>query len=262
MASFTDVLDTVSLSVPRRGEEFDVALSGTYAMDIALQRETAPGSGSWQTVKHYTTANATVAERFASLQAGDKWRLIVVVDTSGTCTATLTAVAGEELSSFVDPSGNVYARLYEGPTFDPVKTPVVLTADGLLNKAQHANRPLILSAVAGFTVDLPAATGSGDVYEFYVGTTLTSNNYIIDGFDTAVALLQGVICGVDDEAEFTWGSEVGADNRISLGGTAHATGGQIGDYIRCVDIATGVYHASGFIHHGTGTEANPFSTAS
>lgn len=258
MASFTGVGDTVSLSVPRRGEAYTVALSGTYDMQIDLQRQV--GTGAWQTFKTYNTANATVSDTFTSPMENEVVRLIVVVDTSGTCTATLTAVAGEQLVKVVDTLGNTLYQIFEGGAIVPTLTPVSLAGAGDLTRAQHAFRPLLLDTAGGLDLDLPVATGSGDVYEFHV-TAATTDAYEISAFDNdAAAIIQGVICGADDNAEFTWAAAA-TDNTVTLGGTAQATGGTIGDYLKFTDIDAGVWHCHGFIHQG-GTEATPFSTDS
>ena len=260
MASFTGVGDNVELSVPRRGENYTVALSGTYNMRIDLQRKV--GDGAWQTVKKYTTANATVADTFSATMENEVMRLIVVVDTSGTCTATLTAVSGEILQTIKDPFGNTLYQIIEGGIILPTRTPVTLTAATTLTREKHAFRPLLLSAAAGFQVTMPAATASGDEYHFYVVTASTSNAYVINAFDSSTTGdINGVIVGVDPPGdEFTWGAQ-GTENQISLGGTSNATGGFVGDYVKLVDIKAGVWHAHGMITQD-GTEATPFGTDS
>ena len=91
MASFTGVGDNVTLRTADRDEAVSVALSGTYNMTIALQREKgSPGSGAFEEVKRWSEANATVAHTYYTESYNESLRLIVLVDTSGTCTATLT----------------------------------------------------------------------------------------------------------------------------------------------------------------------------
>lgn len=41
--------------------------------------------------------------------------------------------------------------------------------------SEHAGKTITLNRAGGIAVTLPAATGSGDEYEFIVGTTFTSN---------------------------------------------------------------------------------------
>lgn len=95
MASFTGVGDTTDLQLTRKGEIASIALSGTYNMEIALQREEgSPGSGAWETLKTWDTADATVAYDWSAQREQEHLRLIVLVDTSGTCTATITDGTG------------------------------------------------------------------------------------------------------------------------------------------------------------------------
>ena len=48
-----------------------------------------------------------------------------------------------------------------------------LTSSTTLIRQIHDGVPLILNAAAGLTITLPAATGSGAIYTFIVGTTVT-----------------------------------------------------------------------------------------
>src|SRR3990167_4920876 len=113
MASFTGVGDNVELNVTDRREAVAIALSGTYDMDIVLQRERgSPGSGAWEDIKHYLEADATVADTYYTRNFNEKLRLYVVVDTSGTCTATLTNASSEEYPNLTlrAPDGTVVMR--------------------------------------------------------------------------------------------------------------------------------------------------------
>lgn len=119
MASFTGVGDNTELQMNLKGDIAAVAISGTYDMTIALQREQgSPGSGSWETLKSWNTANATVAYNHTTTRYNEKLRLIVLVDTSGTATATLTDGGDKLLREELDSAGNVIMRQYEdGPVF-------------------------------------------------------------------------------------------------------------------------------------------------
>lgn len=281
MASFTGVGDNVTLSVPARGETVLISISGTYEMDMEFQRrQGSPGSGAWQTIYTYDLHDDTIADEYVTEQENEEFRLIVTADTDGTATATLTDNSDVDVHVLKDQVGNTLETVKQsGHTFHGTvdvegagefestlvgrqRELVDLTsATAVLTQAEHAGRIMLLNRAGGIDIDLPNATGSGSVYEFVV-VTATTDGYEISAFDVGDDLIQGVICGVDDAAEFTWGSEIGADNTITLGGTGNATGGQVGDYVKLIDVAAGVYHAQGFIHHGTGSEATPFSTDS
>ena len=60
------------------------------------------------------------------------------------------------------------------------KSPIVLDVAAItVNADSHANIPLVFNRAAGVTVTLPAATGTGHSYKFFVNTSVTSNSYKI-----------------------------------------------------------------------------------
>lgn len=268
MASFTGVGDSTEIAVRNKGETVSIAISGTYNMTIKFQRESTPGGDAWETLKTYTTANATVAEDYVTESFNENLRLIVTVDTSGTATATLTEGARTlDTLTLRDEAGRVVAE-YTDNTVDfgdrSLLNPSVvsITADTTLTAEEHSNRTLVFNSADGDTVTLPAATGTGNVYKFFVGTTITSNNDVIQ-VASASDIMQGLIMGADAPGgttnDYNWGTAADSDT-ITLGGTSNATGGIQGDSVVLTDIASGVWSVSGFINQG-GTEATPFSAA-
>lgn len=263
MASFTDVGDTTSITLAAANEEFLVSLSGTYSMVIKLQRAAAPGGLAWIDVKTYTGVNTTFADYFTSKCKDDTYRLIVVTDTSGTCVATLTEVSDLSLNAVRDVgSDRAVAEFKQSGLYvdGAVKPDVVslTSATYTLTAAEHANRRLLLDASGGIDVTMPAATGTGDTYEFWV-VTATADLYAI--ISAGSDKVYGCIAGADDPGdEFVWAAVPGTDNRVKLGGTTQASGGSIGDYIRFTDIGAAKWAVDGHITHG-GTEATPFAAS-
>lgn len=263
MASFTGVGDNVELQMTEKGDDIAVALSGTYNMTISLQVEQgSPGSGAWQEIKQWTTANATVAFTHTTTQYNQKFRLIVLVDTSGTATATLTdsLVKVHEANTVRAPDGTVLGQWSQGglDVKGGFKTgaPTVLTASKTLTVAEHAGRLLALSAAAGLTVTLPTAAGTGAVFRFMILTTVTSNDYIIQ-VAVAADTLNGAIIVATDTSGLTVPTAATSDT-MTMNGTT--TGGVIGGYIEIEDVAVGVWRVSGSLP-ATGAEATPFSAA-
>lgn len=261
MASFTSVGDNTELQMVEKGENVDIAISGTYNMTIAFQREVgSPGSGSWETLKTYTTANATVADTHITQKHDEKLRLIVQVDTSGTATATLTDGLDKTVTDYktlggvsvmeTRQSGLYLKKSLSGPP------PVTLTASDTITEAEHAGRVINLSAAAGLTVTLPAATGTGNIYRFFVLTTVTSNNYIIQ-VANATDVIQGVITVATDTSGITVPTAATSDT-ITMNGTT--TGGVIGGYLILQDVSSGFFSITGGLN-ATGVEATPFSAA-
>lgn len=265
MASFTSVGDTTSLSLTFRGDVASVALSGTYSMTIALQREVgSPGSGAWQTLKEWSTADATVAYDHAAEEDDENLRLIVLVDTSGTCTATLTDTASVLFPGSVvkDPDGLPImrtdedgVRFYKGVRLGE---PVLITAALTLDVDKHGERLLVFDVAAGVTVTLPAATGSGVKFRFFVGVTVTSSNDVIQ-VANANDTMKGTIVTSADGGDTTVGWEAAStSDTITLNGSTK--GGILGDYIEVEDALPNVWRVTGQTQ-ATGTEVTPFSAA-
>lgn len=132
--------------------------------------------------------------------------------------------------------------------------PTSITASKTLTRSD-AGAVAVLNAAAGLTVTLPAAAGLGDVYEMVVGTTVTSNDYIISAVGSDV--FTGVALNAADGGSTAVAWETAADsNTITLDGST--SGGIKGDRIVLKDVASGLWSVS-IVGSATGTEATPFS---
>lgn len=138
-------------------------------------------------------------------------------------------------------------------------SPVAVTGSSVtITQAAHAGRVVNLSRAAGIAVTLPAASGSGSVYRFVIGTTITSNSTTIKVANTSDAM-QGFSMIVSDDAGGPvkgFIAAAGTDDTITFNGTT--TGGYIGDTVEIIDIATNVFQVR-ILGKATGTEATPFS---
>ena len=126
-----------------------------------------------------------------------------------------------------------------------------------VTEASHDKKLIVLNKADGIVVTLPAAAGTGAVYEFIVGTSASGGSYVIKVAD-ATDVMDGMVQAADDTgtpANKVWVTASDSDT-ITLNGGSQ--GGLIGDTIRLVDIA-----ADQWVVHGTlkqsGTEATPFS---
>jgi type 1 fimbria pilin len=132
---------------------------------------------------------------------------------------------------------------------------VSLSSDVSLTSASHAGRVMLLDKADGLTVTLPAASGSGNVYKFFVKTTVTSNNYVIQlsGSDT----MSGVAVVANDGGNGASIFETASDSStITLDGSTK--GGILGGMVELQDLYSGKYLVK--IHQSaTDTEATPFS---
>lgn len=131
--------------------------------------------------------------------------------------------------------------------------PTVLTAATTTTPANNAGRVNILNSAAGFNTAMSAATGSGNVYDFFVGTTVTTGSMTITSNGTDLingAALQ--VSGASTACFFT-----GASNTtITFNGSTK--GGFIGDQVRMVDVSTAVWQIN-VVTKVTGVAATPFS---
>lgn len=125
-----------------------------------------------------------------------------------------------------------------------------------ITEALHAGRTILLDRAAGVTCTLPAATGSGNTYMFFVKTTVTSNSDIIKVADST-DVMSGLALSFQDGGNTTVGFETAADtDTITLDGST--TGGIAGGQITLQDVATNLWRVN-IVQSATGTEATPFS---
>lgn len=133
--------------------------------------------------------------------------------------------------------------------------PKTITASATLTPSD-ADTVVNLSAAAGLTVTLPAATGSGRVYTLYVITTVTSNDYIVQ-VANADDVMSGAI-GVTTDAAGVVIPTAATSDTITMNGST--TGGLIGSMVVLRDAAANRWAVTGALV-STGTEATPFSAA-
>lgn len=152
----------------------------------------------------------------------------------------------------------VYSYLGTGWELTSGNPAVNITADTTLTKIKHEGRTLTVNKADGAAITLPDATGSGDEYEFYIGTTITSNSTTIKAANASDTMLGGVVAQDTDAAGTLKAWSVAAnDDTITLNGVA--TGGKAGDVIRVKDVANNLWLVEGYIKQSGGSEATPFS---
>lgn len=133
------------------------------------------------------------------------------------------------------------------------------TATLALNASTHGGGvTVVASRAAGITMTLPKALGHGTEFDIFVGTTITSNNLIIQTAD-GVDILSGVCLMGQDGGDTSVVFETAADSdTITMNGSTK--GGIKGDRIKIKGVQAGVW-AVQVIASGTGTEVTPFSAA-
>lgn len=112
-----------------------------------------------------------------------------------------------------------------------------------------------LDAAAGLTITLPAATGTGYIYRFVVGTTVTSNSDIIKVANASDVMSGVATMGSSGGTSASVGTASTSDT-ITLNGTT--TGGIRGTYVEVQDVATNLFRVT---VHGvaSGVATTPFS---
>jgi hypothetical protein len=132
------------------------------------------------------------------------------------------------------------------------------TASATLNRNTHSQVMNTVNAAAGLTLTLPAASGSGDTYQVYIGTTVTSNDVVIR-VANASDTMSGVAMSAADGGATVVAYETAADtDTITLNGGSK--GGVLGDIITLRDVAANKWSVT-VIGSATGSEETPFSAA-
>lgn len=142
----------------------------------------------------------------------------------------------------------------------PIKI-VNVTATATLTAKDHSQALITVNAAAGLTLTLPAATGTGDRYKIFIGTTVTSNSVVIQVANGTDEFL-GSILNVDtdtSDALAAWPA-IDADGYDTITLNGSTTGGIKGDWIEITDMASGVFLLEGKTT-GTGVVATPLSAA-
>jgi hypothetical protein len=130
------------------------------------------------------------------------------------------------------------------------------TATATVTAEAHSGRTVLLDRAAGQALTLPAATGSGNSYKFFVVTTITTNATTIkvaDGTDVMAGVAIVANDGGDTASIFETAST--SDTITFNGGT---TGGIRGATVELQDVAPDLWSVR-VIGAATDTEATPFS---
>lgn len=163
-----------------------------------------------------------------------------------------TAVSGATL--YVN-EGTSSSCAFKRVTAGPVAP--LLAGSTLTLTADYNGKWVGLDQLAGSVVTLPAATGSGNRYPFFVHTKATSNSHIVK-VANSTDVMQGTVQSAADDADATrsWIAGATADtvtlNRTTTGSV------NVGEWLEFIDIKSGVFLVRG-VTSSSGTEATPFS---
>jgi hypothetical protein len=141
------------------------------------------------------------------------------------------------------------------PYFDNYGIVTVTTATVSVTDEGYVGQRIVMNRAAGITATLPAATGSGNRYEF-IGAVDASGDQIIQvtGDDT----MAGVAYLGNDSAGASCFYTADTSDTITLDGST--TGGLKGWRVVCDDIAADTWAVT-VMSEASDTEASPFSAA-
>lgn len=136
-------------------------------------------------------------------------------------------------------------------------TPVNSTGTTLaVTAADHSGKLVTINRAAGTAITLPAATGSGNIYRFFIGTTISSNSTTIKVANASDTMI-GFVLSTLAAGGTTFGESAGGtDDTITMNGTT--TGGIAGSYVELRDQAANLWFVKGFLA-GSGTLASSLS---
>lgn len=126
--------------------------------------------------------------------------------------------------------------------------------------ALNSGSTTLLNLAAGSTVTLPAATGTGNIYNFVVSTTVSSNADKILAASSSDAII-GTAIGENAGTAKVFVGNAGTFHSLQMpfAGT-QPSGGFAGDSYSCQDISTNVWECNGNYQAGT-TPTTPYNAA-
>lgn len=127
-------------------------------------------------------------------------------------------------------------------------------ADLTVTPALHANKLITLNRATGVAVTLPAATGTGNKYRIFIGTTMSGGNTVITA--TGAHLFGNAYVASDNATNVCLAFEAAGSTTMTLDGSTK--GGVKGDIIELEDVAASVMLIRATFRE-TGSEATPFA---
>ena len=126
--------------------------------------------------------------------------------------------------------------------------------------AANSGQTTLLNLAAGSVATLPAATGTGNVYNFVVSTTTSGAKDAILAASSSDAIL-GLISGENAGTGVWFAGSASTYHSIQMPfAGSQPNGGFKGDSFSCRDIATNVWECNGTFQAGT-TPTTPYSSS-
>jgi hypothetical protein len=149
-----------------------------------------------------------------------------------------------------DAANSNFVELYADQT-----PPVAVTASTYTVTAADSGSIINLNRAAGIAVTLPAASGTGNVFRFYIGTSITSNTTTIKVANSSDVMGGVATIGSSGGTSLSTGTTTTSDT-ITFNGSTQ--GGLIGSYVEVRDVQTNLFQVQ--VHGvGSGVAITPFS---
>jgi len=132
----------------------------------------------------------------------------------------------------------------------------ITSATATITDEGFLGRPIILDRAAGIAVTLPAATGSGNRYEFIVATTFTGEATI--KVANANDVMQGTATLFADAGDTLVGFATAASSDTITFTSTNTTGGIAGARVILTDVKANTWNVW-IVSDAAGAEATPFS---
>jgi hypothetical protein len=199
---------------------------------------------NFETVPHpQAVFDTTLGTLFSICPPGQASACDPVVDTTSTQTLTNKTLT----------SPTINGGAHTGPV------PVACGATCTLTSA-NSGQTTLLNVAAGSIATLPAATGTGNVYNFVVSATTTGAKDAILAASSSDAIL-GLISGENAGTGVWFAGSASTYHSLQMPfAGSQPNGGFKGDSFSCRDIATNVWECNGTFQAGT-TPTTPYSAS-
>lgn len=165
----------------------------------------------------------------------------------------LTSIRGRKLGLDKDDNLVVKGSIITGGGSAPLSAGSTRTLT-----SEDSGKLIALDTLAGSVVTLPAATGSGATYRFYVSVLATSNSHIVKVANSSDTMIGGVVIADTDTAGAA-SSFMAASTSDTITLNRSTTGSvSLGEYIEVEDVVANKWLVSARLS-GTGVVATPFS---
>lgn len=200
----------------------------------------------WKRLYNYTLNGITRVPKgdTLNLESGSTFKL------GGTAVTATAAELNASVSGLLATTAEIN-RVADSSTRMIATTATTITVSATV----HGSKVVLVNASSAAAINLPVASGSGEIYTFVIGVDATATGHVLAANGTDV--LTGVsVLATTATGEVTGFATSATSDKATFNGTT--TGGAKGDKIVCIDVSANTFQIS-IIGRATGTVATPFS---